>query len=67
MSYPNSSTSTNILEHLEYNRQTEALMKQLLIAGEKTALVDAYTALIANLTADKVVVVATTDVTSLQS
>ena len=58
---------TNILQNLELNRQTESLMKQSLIANDKTALAAAYTALIADLTVDLATVNATTNVDTLQS
>ena len=65
MSYPSGVTSTNVLLKLELNRQTESLMKQYLVANNKTALSAAYAALIADLTADKAIVDATTNVDTL--
>lgn len=65
MAYPSGVTETNVLLKLELNRQTESNMKVLLMQDSKTELVAAYTALIANLTADKAVVEAADHVNEL--
>ena len=69
MAYPNGVTSTNILLRLELNRQTESSMKQMLIAGDKTALLAAYDTLITDITADRATVNSTSaaNVAGLQS